>query len=198
MSIIKKIRQIELRKVDWPQISLNLLAFITLIFAPTGRGSFWGFVTFWLLSCINAYEIATSKDKTGLALWIIKAITYAGFVWKFSSEIGVFHWNYVIMICISVSSLIISRTRRFKKKRAIAMYGTCFAYLFGTGMYINAIIANPTDYGWHHIAFWIINGVSYALQIKKNKNQKINKDNYIVPVFALVVCIIYITIIAFV
>lgn len=49
-------KKLSLRKEDWQQLGLNVLAFIVFLFAIGGKGSFWGFATFTLLSLNNLTE----------------------------------------------------------------------------------------------------------------------------------------------
>jgi hypothetical protein len=178
---------------DWIQIGLNVLAFIILVLAPTGRGSFWGFTTFFALAGIILLEIILSDDKTAIWIWITKTTTYSVFVWKFSSNIGQFHWHYVVMIAVSICAFLISR--KLIKARAISMWGTNIAYIIGGIMYITAVLNKPDDYGWHHISFWFVNMVSYGILIYQIVKQKKKKVNLIIPIYAFTFCIVYMVII---
>lgn len=183
----------KLNKNDWVQIILNFIAFIILFSAPTGKGSFWGFTTFFILAAIILIEIALSKDKTAIWIWITKTATYSMFVLKFSSNIGPFHWEYVVMIVISILTLLISH--KFIKTRAIAMWGTNTAYVIGGIMYIVAVCNTPGDYGYHHIFFWLVNCISYGILIYQILKEKREKVNLIIPIYAFTFCIVYVVII---
>lgn len=183
----------KIEKNDWVQIILNLIAFIVLFVAPTGRGSFWGFTTFFVLASVILLEIVLSKDKTAIWIWITKTITYSLFVWKFSSNIGPFHWEYILMILISLLTLLISR--KLVKTRAIAMWGTNVAYVIGGAMYIIAVVNKPEDYGFYHIVFWLVNCISYGILIYQILKEKREKVNLIIPIYAFIFCIVYIVII---
>ncbi len=184
---------IKIKKSDWVQIVLNLIAFVVLFIAPTGRGSFWGFTTFFVLASLILIEISLSNDKTAIWIWITKTITYSLFVWKFSSNIGPFHWEYVLMIFISFLTLLVSR--KLIKTRAIAMWGTNIAYVIGGIMYIIAIFKTPQDYGYHHILFWLVNCLSYGILIYQILKEKREKVNLIIPIYAFTFCIVYMVII---
>jgi hypothetical protein len=183
----------KITKNDGVQIFLNLIAFAILISAPTGQGSFWGFTTFFVLATLILIEIILSKDRTAIWIWITKTATYSLFVVKFSSNIGPFHWEYVVMIVISLITLFVSR--KFIKTRALAMWGTNVAYVIGGIMYILAVMNKPEDYGYHHILFWVVNWLSYAILIVEIYKHKKAKVNYIIPVYAFTFCIVYIVII---
>jgi hypothetical protein len=189
--LIQSLRKISKR--DWVQIGLNLLAFIVLMLAPTGKGSFWGFTTFFVLAGLILLEISLSKDKTAIWIWITKTTTYAIFVLKFSSNIGEFHWQYIVMIVVSICTLLVSR--KLIKSRSIAMWGTNTAYVIGGVMYIVAVVSKPEDYDYNHIIFWFINAVSYGILIWQILSQKKDKVNLIIPVYAFTFCIVYICII---
>jgi len=180
-------------KSDWIQIILNLIAFFILYSFPTGRGSFWGFTTFFILSLLILIEILLSKDKTALWIWITKTFTYFILFWKFSSNIGPFHWEYVAMIFISFFTFMISR--KIIKERAIAMWGTNISYLIGAVMYIIAVVKYPKDYGNPHLLFWLISCISYGVLIYDIIKQKKEKVNLIIPIYAFTICIIYMLII---
>jgi hypothetical protein len=183
-----------MRPIDVVQVGLALLGFAILIIIPSSRATFWGFTVFTGLGVIILVDIVTRDDKTGLWLWTAKTITYIILCWKFSHNMGVFHIEYVIMLAIALSAFVVSR--RFIPVRAIALWGQNFAYTFGAYMYIKAVYHYPEEYGVVQILFWTINATSYSLMIWEiDKNQK-PKDNLIIPVFALVVCLIYITLIA--
>jgi hypothetical protein len=183
-----------MRPIDFVQVGLALLGFAILIIIPSSRATFWGFTVFTGLGSIILVDILTRDDKTGLWLWTAKTITYIILCWKFSHNMGTFHMEYVIMLAIALSAFIVSR--RYIPVRAIALWGQNFAYTFGAYMYIKAVYHYPEEYGAAQILFWTINAISYALMIWEIDKYKKPSDNLIIPVFALVVCLIYITLIA--
>lgn len=182
-----------MKKQDFLQIMLNILAFLLLFFSSGGNGSFWGFLTFNIIATIVLIEILLSNDKTGLWVWITKTITYVFFSIKFAQNMGEIKMEYIIMILVSAISLIVSR--KIIKKRAIALWGQNFAYIIGAYMYVMAIIAHPEQFQIHHILFWLINCISYFLLIYDIIKNKKDKINLIIPGYAVIACIIYVTII---
>ncbi len=184
----------KITKNDWIQIVLNLIAFAVLFTAPTGRGSFWGFTSFFVLSGIILLEISFQEDKTAIWVWRTKTLTYLFFVIKFTSNIGPFNWIYVIMIILSMCTLLVSKRI---KKRAISMWGTNIAYIIGGVMYILAVFGKPDDYGLHHILFWFVNWISYGILIYEILKEKKERVNLIIPIYAFIFCLVYIAIIYF-
>lgn len=183
----------KIQKKDWIQIVLNVIAFVILFSAPTGKGSFWGFTTFFVLCATNLIEILLSKDRTAIWLWITKTITYSLFVWKFSSNIGPFHWEYVMMVAISFCTLLISR--HLIKRRSIAMWGSNVASVIGGVLYIIAVVNKPEDYGYHHILFWLVNAISYGLLIQEIIHHKKHRVNLIIPIYGFTFSLLYMMII---
>ncbi len=182
-----------LKKEDKQQLGLNILAFILLLSATGGKGSFWGFATFTLLSGINLTENLLSKDRTTRVIWIVKTITYSILCVLLWFNKGEFKWLYVIMISISGLALLVSR--HLITKRAIAMWGSNASYCIAAYLYIGAILQNPEQFGLFHILFWLVNIVSYVLVINQIRKEKIDQVRLIIPVFAFFACLVYIIII---
>jgi hypothetical protein len=185
-----------MKKKDIIQILLNLLAFVILIISPGGKGTFWSFLTFTLLALFVLLEIILSKDKTALWVWITKTLTYIFLTIKFLNNMGDFKIIYGVMVLIAVITFIVSK--KFIQKRIIAMWGTNVAYLIGAYMYINAVFVNPEQFNGYHILFWLTNVLSYFLLIREVIKEKKPRVNLNVPVFAFIVCLIYILIIVIV
>jgi hypothetical protein len=181
-----------LSKQEKQQIGLNVLSFVVYFCATGGKGSFWGFATFTLLSLIILAENLLSKDRTMIAIWIVKSVTYSILTFFLWSNKGEFKIVYVIMILLSGVALLVSR--HFIKERAIAMWGSNISYLFAAYLYLSAVVQNPEAYGFMHICFWLVNLISYVLVIRQIKQEKIDQVRLIVPVFALWACVVYIVI----
>ena len=179
-----------MKKQDFVQIVLNILAFLVLIATPGGTGSFWGFFTFNIISGIVLMEIFLSKDHTGKWIWITKTFTYILLCIKFAHSMGEFKWQYVVMIAISVLTLVVSR--HLIKRRAIALWGQNIAYIFGGWLYCLAIIYHPSTFGVYHIVFWLINALSFGLLSYEVIKEKKGSINLIIPVYALAACLVYI------
>lgn len=188
-----KNKHMDINKKDLIQIGLNLLAFIVLFTSTGGNGSFWGFLTFNILSGIILTEIFLNKDKTGLWLWITKTSTYIFLCLKYAQNMGDIKKEYIVMILISVMSLLISK--HLIKKRSIALWGQNLAYLIGGYLYILAIINNPDKFSSVHLVFWSINSLSFILLVQEILKENKDKVNLIIPGYALVACITYMAII---
>ena len=182
-----------LRKEDKQQLGLNVLAFVVFLFATGGKGSFWGFATFTLLSGINLTENLLSKDSTTTVIWLVKTVTYSILCSLLWFNKGEFRWIYVIMILLSGIALLVSR--HFIKERAIAMWGSNAAYCIAAYLYVSAILQNPGQFGLLHVLFWLINLISYVLVIGQIRREKIDQVRLIIPVFALAACLVYILVI---
>lgn len=180
---------------DTAQIVLNLLAFLILYFAPGGHGSFWGFLTFNITAGIILTEILLTKDKVGVALWSTKVVTYLFLTAKFFHNMGELKGAYVAMIAISATSFIISR--KMVKNRRFGLWGQIAAYCIGAYMYITAIISHPGDFNLAHMAFWLVNLISYALLIGQINKEKKSKDNLIIPGYGVFMSAIYILCMAY-
>ncbi len=189
---IKKIYS-ELTPQDKVQISLNIAAFIVLVLSLGGKGSFWAFLSFTLVSGINAIEVKLSKG-TGLWLWITKTVTYSILTAKFAHNMGELKMIYIYMIIISVFSLWASL--HLVKKRQVAMFGSIFANLLGGAMYVIAVVKHPTSYGHIDTLFWILNLASYAYLVYEVIKGNKPRVNLILPIYAVVICLIYIVLIA--
>lgn len=186
-------KNITITKNDWTQILLNIAAFLVLCFSMEGTGSFWGFITFNVIAIIVLIEILLSSDKTALWVWITKSLTYILLVIKFSYNIGNIKPAYICMIIISATALVVSR--RLIKKRAVSMWGQTVAYIIGGYMYVMAIIHSPESFGNAHIWFWVINSVSYALLVYEIIAKHKPKVNLIIPLYAMIACLLYIVLI---
>lgn len=184
-----------MNRKDLIQIFLNLFAFSILYTSSGGHGSFWAFITFNIIAGIILTEIVLSKDKTALWVWITKTATYIFLSVKFIHNMGEIKIEYICMVTLSVSSLIISR--HLIAKRMIALWGQNVAYLIGGYLYIVAIIENSSSFGWAHVFFWVINALSYLLLIQQIYQEKKDKINLTIPVFATVVCGVYVTLILY-
>ncbi|MBP7848067.1 hypothetical protein KA013_02490 [Patescibacteria group bacterium] len=179
---------------DKIQIILNLAAFAVLITSTGGKGSFWAFLSFSILCGINVIEGVLSKDKTAKWVWITKVITYAILTVKFAHNMGEPKAIYFWMIGISATALLISR--HFIKKRAVAMWGANFANIFGAGMYALAVIHHPESYGLVDIIFWLFNLASYSYLVWEVYKDRKDPVNYIISVYAVIVCTIHIVLIS--
>ena len=179
-----------MKKPDVIQIVLNIVACLVLLATPGGNGSFWGFLTFNIMSAIVLTEIVLSKDQTAKWLWITKTFTYVVLCIKFIHSMGVIKWEYPVMIAIAVLTLIASR--HLIKRRAVAMWGQNVAYVFGGYLYCLAIVNHPDSFGIYHIVFWLINSLSFGLISYQVIKEKKGSVNLIVPVYALAACLIYI------
>lgn len=185
-----KLFDITITEKDWIQISLNVLAFLFLIFATGGHGSFWGFATFNIIAAIAFTEVSLSKtDKTAYWVWFTKTVTYFIICMKFFSNKGELKTEYIVMISIAAVGFFVSR---HFAQRAISMWGQVAAYIIGAYMYINAIINHPGDFGWGHMGFWTVNFISYALLIWEVWKHKKESYNYIVPVYAIITCPVFV------
>lgn len=175
--------------MDVVQIMLNIVAFLVLMFATGGHGSFWGFLTFNIIAGITLIEILSSKDKTAVWVWITKTFTYIMLVIKFSSNMGTIKPAYIVMIAISAAAFIISK--RLIKKRAVSMWGQVAAYLIGGYMYIMAIVHSSGDFGAGHMWFWGINCLSYILLVCDIVAKDKPRVNLIIPLYALFFSLVY-------
>ena len=180
---------------DKIQIILNLAAFAVLITSTGGKGSFWAFLSFTALSGINLIEVTLSKDSSsGKWVWITKTTTYAILTYLLINNRGDPKQIYFWMIAISAIALIISKS--LIRKRAIALSGACFANLFGAGMYALAVINNPESYGLIEIVFWLLNLASYVYWHWEVWYYRKDRVNYIITIYATVVCLMHIILIA--
>lgn len=187
---MRNFASVSITRNDMVQIVLNITAFLILIFSGGGHGSFWGFLTFNIIAAIVLIEILLSTDKTALWVWITKTFTYILLVIKFSHNIGEIKPSYIYMIIISATALVISR--RLIKKRAVSMWGQNIAYIIGGYMYVMAIIHAPNDFGAAHIWFWLVNCASYALLVREIYVKNKPKVNLIIPIYAIIACLIYV------
>ncbi len=184
-----------LTKKEWIQIVLNIVAFVVLIASSGGVGSFWGFLTFNIISGIILLEILLSKDHTAKWLWITKTVTYVFLVIKFTHNMGEFKQEYIYMIAISVAAFLASK--HLIKRRSIALWGQNAAYTIGQIMYIQAIHRHPESFGWSHVLFWVIIFSSFAYLVYEVLIHKKAKVNLIIPAYAMVICVVYITFIIY-
>lgn len=192
-NIISNSLSLFIRNKEITQIVLNLLAFLILFNSTGGNGSFWGFATFTILISMMLIEMMLSKDPTGLWLWLTKLGTYTFLTVKFSCNMGEIQIANVCMILISVVSLLVSR--HLIKKRALGLWGQNVAFIIGSIMYITAILTNPDMFGIAHIVFWAVNGLSYLLLLIEIKQEKKDKQNYIVPGWGFTGSIIHVVVI---
>ena len=184
---------LSLQKKDLVQIGLNVIAALILLCSSGGQGSFWGFLTFNIISLAILGESLLSKDHTGVPVWVTKSITYVLLTIKFSSNVGVVKPGYIWMVTISIASLLISR--HLIKKRAIALWGQNVAYMIGGVMYVMAILKTPSQFGLSHICFWGVNMASFLLLVREVIQEKKDRTNLIIPGWASVVCVIYMVLI---
>ena len=180
----------KMKKPDVIQVVLNIVAFLVLLATPGGNGSFWGFLTFNIMSAIVLAEILLSKDQTAKWLWITKTFTYVILCIKFIHSMGVIRWEYPVMIAIAILTLIVSR--HLIKRRAVAMWGQNAAYLLGEYLYCLAILNHPDSFGVYHIVFWLINALSFGLVVYQVIKEKEGNIKLIVPAWAFAACLVYI------
>lgn len=183
-----------IERKDRVQIKLNILAFLILYLTTGGHGSFWGFFTFNIISALIFIEICLSTDKTAFWLWATKTATYILICIKFFSNKGEFRIEYVYMMAISATAVLISRRL---KNRSFSAWGQVIAYIIGGVMYVMAIISDRDHFGIGHICFWLVNLMSYSLLIGEVYAAKKPSYNYIIPGYALVGCVVYIILMVF-
>jgi hypothetical protein len=187
---MKKLKFTQPTLWDIVQIFINIIAFIVLYNAIGGKGMFWQFFPLTIIFIIILIDSVSQK-----CLWTVKVITYMILTIKFSSNIGLFQWYHLVIICISIGSFILSRElirRNIIKKKIIALWGQNCAFWFAGILYIKAVIMYPDSYNNCHITFWLLNMISYIIAsviIYRDKSN--NKEEFILALSRIIPCFIY-------